>query len=139
MSEHPCSYCFPQNESVIWKNEKCRVLLVNDSAFTGWCRVVWQKHQSELSELTADERNHIIQVVAEVERMIINAMQPAKMNLASLGTGLPHLHWHIIPRYRDDSHFPEAIWGTALREGEVRALPDTFTADMSQHLDRVFG
>jgi len=37
------------------------------------------------------------------------------MNLASLGNAVPHLHWHIVPRFGDDPHFPQPIWSTPRR------------------------
>jgi diadenosine tetraphosphate (Ap4A) HIT family hydrolase len=43
-------------------------------------------------------------------------LHPHKVNLASFGNFVPHLHWHIIPRWEDDSYFPESIWGNKLRE-----------------------
>jgi diadenosine tetraphosphate (Ap4A) HIT family hydrolase len=42
-------------------------------------------------------------------------LQPDKINLASLGNMVPHLHWHVVPRWRDDSHFPAPIWAAAKR------------------------
>jgi diadenosine tetraphosphate (Ap4A) HIT family hydrolase len=45
-----------------------------------------------------------------------NQLRPDKVNLASLGNVVPHLHWHVIPRFRDDAHFPNPIWGTSLRQ-----------------------
>ena len=38
-----------------------------------------------------------------------------QINLAAFGNMVPHLHWHIIPRWRDDKHFPEPIWGKVAR------------------------
>ena len=46
-------------------------------------------------------------------------MQPYKINVASLGTVVPHLHWHVIPRFEDDAHFPNPIWG------EIRRTPSS--------------
>jgi diadenosine tetraphosphate (Ap4A) HIT family hydrolase len=74
-------------------------------------------------------------VVAGVERGLRIFLAPDKINLASLGNAVPHLHWHVIPRYRDDSHFPEAIWGALQREGATRELPRDFAAKMKQELD----
>ncbi len=37
---------------------------------------------------------------------------------------VPHLHWHVIPRYRDDRHFPESVWGAPQREGVVHPAAD---------------
>jgi diadenosine tetraphosphate (Ap4A) HIT family hydrolase len=50
-------------------------------------------------------------------------VRPDKINLASLGNVVPHLHWHVIPRWRDDSHFPAPIWATAKRAVPARLQP----------------
>ena len=39
-----------------------------------------------------------------------SVLAPDKINLASLGNMVPHLHWHVIPRWRGDRHFPDPIW-----------------------------
>ena len=41
-----------------------------------------------------------------------------KINLATLGNVVPHLHWHVIARFDWDSHFPNPVWGAARREVE---------------------
>ena len=50
-------------------------------------------------------------------------MQPHKINLASLGNVVPHLHWHVIPRYSDDLHFPNPIWGQVERRANAALQP----------------
>ena len=56
-------------------------------------------------------------VVWAVEAVLRQALEPAKINLASLGNQVPHLHWHIIPRFSDDAHFPDAVWAAPRRAG----------------------
>ena len=74
------------------------------------------------------ERDQLMAVVFAVEAAVRETMQPDKMNLASLGNMTPHVHWHVVPRFRDDRHFPNPIWaapqrerGTAHDEREKRA------------------
>ena len=64
----------------------------------------------------------IMEVVFAVESVLREQLDPAKVNLASLGTQVPHLHWHVIPRFTDDPHYPQPIWSTArrAREGVLR-------------------
>lgn len=50
-------------------------------------------------------------------------MQPRKINLAALGNMVPHLHWHVIPRFADDRHFPSGMGGAATRSRVVRNAP----------------
>jgi diadenosine tetraphosphate (Ap4A) HIT family hydrolase len=54
--------------------------------------------------------------VFQVERFLRDTLAPEKINLASLGNIVPHLHWHVIPRFTDDPHFPQPVWGGAVRE-----------------------
>lgn len=131
-----CGYCHPKNENVIWRDDVCRVLLVEGSPFTGWCRVVWNEHCPELSDLNDAQRHHLMTVVATVEKTIRAYFSPKTINLASLGTALPHLHWHIIPRYQDDSHFPEPVWCQPVRQGLVRDLPADFAPALKQACDK---
>jgi diadenosine tetraphosphate (Ap4A) HIT family hydrolase len=58
-------------------------------------------------------------VVFAVEKVVRETMQPHKMNLASLGNMVPHVHWHVIPRFEDDRHFPGPVWAAPQREATV--------------------
>jgi diadenosine tetraphosphate (Ap4A) HIT family hydrolase len=135
MRQDSCVYCMKSSEIVLWSDAHCRVLHVADAKFAGLCRVVWNHHVAEFSDLDDAARIHVMRVVAGVEKGLRDLLAPTKINLASLGTAVPHLHWHVVPRYRDDSHFPEPIWGTAQRDGVVRALPGDFAARMKHTLD----
>ena len=86
-----------------------------------------------------DQRNSIMTVVAQVEAQLRQLLTPAKINIASLGTALPHLHWHIIPRYLDDSHFPEPVWSQALRSPTARTVPENFIELMRERLAITLG
>jgi diadenosine tetraphosphate (Ap4A) HIT family hydrolase len=57
-----------------------------------------------------------MQVVFQVEDLVRKIMQPDKINLAEFGNMVPHLHWHIIPRWQNDPYFPQPIWGAVQRE-----------------------
>lgn len=105
-----CGYCEPKNEVVLWNDDRCRVILADEPGFTGWCRVVWHEHVREFSDLDDDARRHIMDVVAGLERVLIADLEPVKMNLAALGTAMPHLHVHVIPRFEDDATFPDPVW-----------------------------
>jgi len=63
-----------------------------------------------------------MRVVFAAEQALRQLMQPTKINLASLGNQVAHLHWHIIPRFADDKHFPGSIWGEARRAGVPRPV-----------------
>jgi diadenosine tetraphosphate (Ap4A) HIT family hydrolase len=73
--------------------------------------------------------------VTEIERVLRSLLAPTKVNLAALGNVVPHLHWHVIARFSDDSHFPAPIWAAARREALPRVLP---LAAVDAALARVF-
>jgi diadenosine tetraphosphate (Ap4A) HIT family hydrolase len=110
----------------LWQGEHCRVIYVEEAGYPGFCRVVWESHVKEMTDLSDDDRTHLMEVVFAVEAVLREQLAPDKINLASLGNAVPHLHWHVIPRYADDAHFPEPIWAKAHRSaGSARAHPDT--------------
>ena len=55
-------------------------------------------------------------------------LAPDKINLASLGNVVPHLHWHVIPRFADDAHFPAPVWAARARDGVAHGRPDLAAA-----------
>lgn len=118
-----CPLCVPVAEALLWQDESCRVIEVDEPAFPGFCRVVWSAHVAEMSDLLPSERQHLLAVVLATERALRSLMQPDKINLASLGNVVPHLHWHVIPRFRDDANFPDPIWAPARRESASRSGP----------------
>jgi len=63
-----------------------------------------------MTDLTDALQKECLQLLLNIEKGLRKLLAPDKINLASLGNKTPHLHWHIIPRYKDDNHFPGAIW-----------------------------
>jgi len=121
-----CELCTEPGGDLLWEDGHCRVVRVADQAgrdFPGFCRVVWRGHVAEMSALEAREARHVMDVVLATERAVRKVVAPDKINLASLGNVVPHLHWHVIPRWRDDSHFPAPIWASPRRAGASRPLP----------------
>ena len=100
----------PEDGLLIWRGDDCRVMLVNDPDLPGFCRVIWNRHVVEMTDLTYSEREHLMSLVFTVEEAVRHVMHPDKMNIAALGNMVPHLHWHVIPRYKDDAFFPGSVW-----------------------------
>lgn len=66
-----------------------------------------------------------MRVVFAAEGALRELMQPVKINLASLGNKVAHLHWHVIARFADDKHFPGSVWSEAQRDGVPRPVDRT--------------
>lgn len=105
-----CPLCTPPGDELIWQNAYFRVIRVDGTPHPGYTRVIWQDHIAEMTQLTAPERDGLMDIVYIVERIQRQMLHPDKINLAALGNQVPHLHWHVIPRWRGDSHFPDSVW-----------------------------
>jgi diadenosine tetraphosphate (Ap4A) HIT family hydrolase len=110
-----CELCAQTGGELLWRDKRCRVVLVADPDYAGFCRVIWQAHVGEMTDLRRADQTHCMRVVFAVERALREAINPHKINLASLGNMTPHLHWHVIARNRHDAHFPNPVWGRKLR------------------------
>lgn len=110
-----CELCERDGGEIIHRGAQWRVVLVDDPDYPGFCRVIWDSHVQEMTDLPAAERSSLMDAVWQVESALREVMRPDKINLASLGNMVPHLHWHIIPRYVQDAHFPAPVWAAARR------------------------
>jgi diadenosine tetraphosphate (Ap4A) HIT family hydrolase len=123
MKQTHCELCETDGGELLWQDERCRVVRIDDPDYPGFCRVIWSSHVREMSDLSDVDREHLMRVVFVLEQALRDTLAPFKINLASLGNVTPHLHWHVIPRFRDDRHFPKPIWAPAERETISHKLP----------------
>jgi diadenosine tetraphosphate (Ap4A) HIT family hydrolase len=120
-----CVFCSGDGGQKVYDDGRCRVVIA-DEPFAGFCRVIWNAHVREMTDLAAADRAHLMDVVFRVEGALRALLAPAKINLASLGNLVPHLHWHVVPRFATDSHFPNPVWGEAKRASPLRSVPPNF-------------
>lgn len=119
-----CELCAQAGGEVLWRDSACRVVLVADPDYPGFCRVIWNAHVVEMTDLPGAGRRHCMRVVLAVELALRTVLKPHKINLASFGNLTAHLHWHVIPRFEHDAHFPNSIWGERRRTGTRRETAD---------------
>ncbi|NLR75091.1 HIT family protein [Leeia aquatica] len=131
-----CELCQTTGGLVLWQDACCRVVLVEDEDYLGFCRVILNRHLPEMTDLPLPERQQLMTVVFATEQVLREVLQPDKINLASLGNMTPHLHWHVIPRFRRDRHFPNPIWGSAVRVTEKQDDP-TLPGRLQAALQRI--
>ena len=115
-----CVFCVEVGGTLLWDDGFCRVILADEAGYPGLCRVILNRHIKEMTDLSASDQQRLFSVVMAVEKAVRQVMAPDKINLASLGNVVPHLHWHVIPRYVDDAHFPNPIWGELKRAARPR-------------------
>ena len=122
MSITACDLCKPSPHLILWQDDFCRAVLLNDADYPAYCRVELLEHIKEMTDLPPPQRARMMKTVFAVELALREVTQADKINLASLGNKTPHIHWHVIPRFKNDKHFPNSHWSEAMREGKPFSL-----------------
>ena len=123
-----CELCHQDGGDILYRDDKLRVILVADADYPAFCRVIWHGHVKEMTDLAPADRAHVMDWVFRTEAALRTLLNPDKINLASFGNMVPHLHWHVIPRFADDKHFPQPLWGLAQRDGVAHGMPQLAAA-----------
>jgi diadenosine tetraphosphate (Ap4A) HIT family hydrolase len=145
MGAPACPLCETAGGQGVFAGDAFRVVRTDEGGFPAFYRVVWNRHVAELSDLDPADQALCLQAVVVVEQALRAHLQPAKVNLASLGNLVPHLHWHVVARFEWDSHFPAPVWAAPHRQPDVagiervlahRALLESDMARQLSTLDR---
>ena len=116
-----CVLCETDGGLLVARTPRFRVVRVLDEpGHPAFYRLIWNDHVAEFSDLSAADRQACMEGVAVIERVLREQLAPTKVNLASLGNVVPHLHWHVIARFDGDSHFPSPIWAGARRDAVLQ-------------------
>jgi diadenosine tetraphosphate (Ap4A) HIT family hydrolase len=106
--------------SQIYANEHIYIK-IHDSEIP-WLKVYSQASLKEFTECDATTKQQIWKLLDIIEVEMLSYFKPEKINIASFGNYKPQVHWHIMARYKEDSFYPEPMWGTKQRDGDL-ALP----------------
>ncbi len=134
-----CELCSTPGGELVWQDVFCRVVLLDDMDYPGFCRVILNSHVKEMTDLIPQERQQLMVVVFAVEQAVREVMQPEKINLASLGNKTPHLHWHVIPRFKQDRAFPNPIWGEPTHESAPHSLDANAANKLKSAIQKLLG
>ena len=101
------------NEDVLWIAELSisTLFLYREQRFRGYCILsfsTWDATQLEM--LNDTEYQQFMQDLRRASQAIRAALTPDHMNYELLGNTNPHLHWHIVPRYKTDPRWGQPIW-----------------------------
>lgn len=92
-----------------------RLDLQREQNYKGYCILIFKKrHVTGLEQLSDDEYQAYMSDLRLAMTAIYKAVQPDHMNYATLGNAIPHLHYHIIPRYKDDPNWRTSVWNSSL-------------------------
>jgi diadenosine tetraphosphate (Ap4A) HIT family hydrolase len=100
--EHPYFITeLPETEVILGDNQGC----------AGWCVAILREHQEHMAELSVERQGRIFEDVARVASAIRAVVGPVRINYECLGNQVPHIHWHLIPRHKDDPTPRLPVWG----------------------------
>jgi diadenosine tetraphosphate (Ap4A) HIT family hydrolase len=105
-----CPLCITPLPGELVRSERWAIIDAQEPMFPGFTRVIWLAHVAEMTDLTIQARQELMEIVFVVETVMRQTLAPHKINLASLGNQVPHLHWHVIPRWPEDAAFPASVW-----------------------------
>lgn len=114
-----CPLCDAPGGTVLIDQDCLRIIRADEPDYPGVCRVIWRDHVVEMSDLSVTNQQRVMHTVFAVERALRALYRPTKINLASLGNVVGHVHWHVIARLPQDRHFPQPVWAPPVRENCV--------------------
>lgn len=119
-----CVLCNSDGGRLLWKGAYWRAITPDDPSLPGVVRLVLNRHCSELTQISKVEQTQLFKLLIAIEKSMRSVLRPEKINIASLGNQVAHLHWHIVPRWQDDPFFPDSIWSPQRRDNAPAELDD---------------
>ena len=107
MKDQNCGYCTKKTELLdpfgiyICDLDASVVVLFKEQSHPGRCIVAYKEHKSEMVELTDEERNAFFADLNRVAKAIHAIFHPDKINYGAYGDSSGHMHFHLVPKYKD--------------------------------------
>lgn len=131
-----CPYDAPRAESndywdLIASLTVSSLYLAKNQTYRGQCLLILDcRHEVRPEQLPEQEWMDFCADLLKATRAVARVLKPDHMNLASLGNIIPHLHWHIVPRYVSDPRWGAPIWPTSLADMSDTQLRDHEQAEL---------
>lgn len=125
-----CPLCAPRpDDSPQWLKVASlggsSLYLDRNQTYRGHCQLVFdRRHVEGLEQLHAEEHDAMMRDLRLAARAIASVVRPDRMNYCSLGNVVPHLHWHLVPRYRTDPRWGAPIYTTDSADMRVTRLEE---------------
>src|SRR5436190_21210396 len=149
MASAECPFCLKlahldslSREELVWQFPHSIALLGPWQYYLGYCILVARRHASELSQLSESERIAYFNEMCWLAKAIEAAFHPRKLNYELLGNQVPHLHWHLFPRYDHDPDVLKPVWlrlERAERDETERLMLQTGLVIRSKSIDLLQG
>ena len=103
--------------SQLFKNDLIKIEI--EQSEIPWLKIFTNESIKEFSECNNETKQEIWKYLDLIEKEMLNHFKPDKINIASFGNYVPHVHFHIMARFKEDSFFPEPMWGKKQREAKL--------------------
>jgi len=103
--------------SILYENKNIKIEI--ESSEIPWLKIFTQDTHKEMSNVPKETKNEIYDLLDIIEKEMLAYYKPKKINIASFGNYVPHVHWHIMARFEEDSYFPEPMWGKKQRKSSL--------------------
>ena len=117
-----CAGEWPRSDHFLADCGYTRAYLHEDQFFSGWTVLVLKRHATELFHVSTEERAGMIEEVARVAKVLAGEYRAIKINYELLGNQVPHIHWHLIPRLKDDPAPLDPVGTWPMRQGYWRPM-----------------
>lgn len=140
-----CPLCPPRpDDSPQWVKvcslSASTLFLDRNQTYRGHCQLVYDHHVVGLENLAEAELARLMADLHRAARAITTVCRPDLMNYASLGNVVPHLHWHLVPRYTTDPRWGMPIYLSNPADMRVTHLPEaeyrSLVEDLRLRLER---
>ncbi|MGL5694907.1 MAG: HIT family protein [Peptostreptococcaceae bacterium] len=101
-----CFYC-QKNDALkelmieVCELEASTLYLFKEQTYSGRCLVAFKGHKNELFDLNDEERDLFMKDVARAAKAMKEAFNVNKVNYGAYSDKMPHLHFHLVPKYED--------------------------------------
>jgi diadenosine tetraphosphate (Ap4A) HIT family hydrolase len=124
-----CPLCAPRPSStehgeLVARLSVSSLFLTANQTYRGQCVLIFDpRHVARVDELSPEEWRAMAGDLFVAQAAVVRTVRPDHMNIESLGNVVAHLHWHIIPRYKNDPRWGQPIWATPLESMIDTRLP----------------
>ncbi|MGC8893786.1 MAG: HIT family protein [candidate division WOR-3 bacterium] len=129
--ETACIFCeLPREDRdvenlLLLRGETCFVLMNRFPYNPGHLMIAPYRHIESLSGLSGDEVSEMMALLARMERVLAEAMNPQGFNIGInigriAGAGFSHIHAHIVPRWSGDTNFMPVV-------GDVKVVSEALS------------
>jgi diadenosine tetraphosphate (Ap4A) HIT family hydrolase len=112
-----------KNPDYVATLSESHVTLADEHAYPGYCILLLKDHHDHVDQLPIERQLRLWEDVTRVATVLRRELEPVRINYACLGNFVTHVHWHVIPRYRDDPEPHHPIWVRPVAERRI-AMPE---------------